>query len=275
MNALDAVAELERRKPEWKPWLAVIDHVVRETENTAWAAAVPEIGARTATGTPLLEKASIRLDRALLEQFVCQLQSGVAETAQVQAHVRRAALTAFEAALEGNHSALSRLANELGIDPDAFAARASLSPVPFLHACRATRTPRNTESWSEGYCPICGAWPAFAEVRGVERTRHLRCGRCGSGWQTSCLLCPYCATTDHDALQSLVVESSVPPSTIEACRRCNGYVKAFSMLQATPPASVMLTDLSTAELDFSAVRRGYRRPGGLGRALGVTLTASP
>jgi FdhE protein len=111
-------------------------------------------------------------------------------------------------------------------------------------------------------------------VRGVERARHLRCSRCGAGWQTSCLLCTYCATTDHDALQSLIVESSVPPSTIEVCKRCNGYVKALSVLQACPPASVVLTDLLTAELDFSVVGRGCHRPGGLGHSLDVRLAAS-
>ena len=274
MSALDALAELERRTPEWQPWLAVVAHVLREAENKAWAAAVPDIGDRTAAGAPLLAQAVIRIDRASLEPFVCRLQSGVADSVEAQARVRRAALTVFERALEADHAGLMRLASELGLDTDAFAARAALAPVPFLHACRAQWTARITEQWSEGYCPVCGAWPAFAEVRGVERTRHLRCGRCGCGWQTSCLLCPYCGTTDHDALQSLVVESSVPPSTIEVCKRCNGYVKAFSTLQASPPASVILTDLSTAELDFSVLRRGCHRTSGLGRSLAVTLTAA-
>jgi FdhE protein len=224
---------------------------------------------------PLLGQASIRLDRALLEKLVASLESGAAGTAQARAYTQRAALTVFEAALEGDHAGLVRLAGELGVDAEAFAARAALIPVPFLHACMTRLTPRIPESWSEGYCPICGAWPAFAEVRGIERTRQLRCGRCGSGWQTSCLLCPYCATRDHDALQSLIVEESAPPSTIDVCNRCRGYVKAFSTLQASPGAAVMLRDLSTAELDFSAAQRGYHRRGGIGHRLGVAVRSHP
>jgi FdhE protein len=274
MSALDTLADLEARKPEWRPWLAVVGHALHETQNRAWAAAVPDIAER-GTGVPLLGQAAIRLDLTLLEALVSKLERCVADAAQAQAYTRRAALTVFESALEGDHGALLRLAGELGLDAQPFAARAALVPVPFLHACMARWTPRVPESWSEGYCPICGAWPAFAELRGIERTRHLRCGRCGSGWQTSCLLCPYCATRYHDALQSLVVEESAPPSTIEVCKRCRGYVKAFSMLRASAPAAVMLRDLSTAELDFSAVERGYHRPGGLGHALGVTVRSHP
>jgi FdhE protein len=271
MSVPDPLADLEARKPEWRPWLAVVGHALRETENRAWAAAVPDVADSRTAGMPLLGQASIRLDRALLEKLVASLESGAAGTAQAQAYTQRAAPTVFESALEGDHAGLLRLADELGVDAEAFAARAALVPVPFLHACMTRLTPRIPASWSEGYCPICGAWPAFAEVRGIERTRHLRCGRCGSGWQTSHLLCPYCATTDHDALQSLIVEESAPPSTIDVCNRCRGYVKAFSMLQATPGAAVMLRDLSTAELDFSAAQRGYHRPGGLGHRLNVTV----
>ena len=38
------------------------------------------------------------------------------------------------------------------------------------------------EGWVEPFCPICGAWPALAEVRGIERSRYFRCLRCGAGW---------------------------------------------------------------------------------------------
>jgi hypothetical protein len=34
-------AELERRFPEWSPWLAVIDQVLREAADVKWEALVP------------------------------------------------------------------------------------------------------------------------------------------------------------------------------------------------------------------------------------------
>jgi formate dehydrogenase maturation protein FdhE len=76
---------------------------------------------------------------------------------------------------------------------------------------------------------------------------------------------------DHDALDSLVVEQGAPPSVIDACTRCRGYVKAFTTLQGTAPAQVMLEDLATAALDFCAAQRGYHRRAGLGRGLRATV----
>jgi len=59
---------------------------------------------------------------------------------------------------------------------------------------------RNMQSWGCGYCPTCGAWPVFAEQRGLEQRRYLRCGLCTSSWEVDRLLCPFCATRDHALL---------------------------------------------------------------------------
>jgi FdhE protein len=125
----------------------------------------------------------------------------------------------------------------------------------------------------EGYCPVCGAWPALAEVRGIERSRYLRCGRCGGQWQAHLLFCPYCGTTDHREQISLVPENS-SKSAIDACKRCLGYVKTFTTLQGSPPAKVILDDLASVELDVAAAAQGYKRPEGAGYSLNVTVTES-
>jgi FdhE protein len=187
---------------------------------------------------------------------------------------RDALLVLFERALNADEARLRTLAAEWGADPDAFAAAAALLPVPLLHACRSRWASRLPESFSGGHCPLCGAWPAFAEVRGIDRARYLRCARCGSGWRSTALWCPYCGMNDHRRFASLVVEQSTPPCVIDACTRCGGYVKAFTALAGAAPAQVMLDDLATAPVDFRAAQCGYHRPAGLGRALGVTVAPS-
>ena len=162
------------------------------------------------------------------------------------------------------------LAAGAGADPEAFHAVTALLPLPLLHACNRRWKP--SESWLEGYCPICGAWPAFAEIRGIERNRYFRCGGCGSEWQSHCLFCPYCAATDHNQLASLVPEQSGSRSVIDACNRCLGYLKAFTTLQGSPPARIILDDLATVELDCAAAERGYKRPPGAGYLLNVTVS---
>ena len=42
MSAPDAALNgLRRERPEWEPWLAVVDEIVREAGSPAWEAAVP------------------------------------------------------------------------------------------------------------------------------------------------------------------------------------------------------------------------------------------
>ena len=168
--------------------------------------------------------------------------------------------------------ALENIAAYLGADAEAFQAVTALLPVPLLHACNRRWASAKSVSWTEGYCPVCGAWPAFSEVRGIERSRYLRCGRCGSEWQARVLFCSYCGMTDHNELVSLVPEKSGSNSVIDTCKRCLGYVKTFTTLQGSPPAKILLDDLATAHLDVAALEQGYKRPEGTGYSLDITLT---
>src|SRR5438552_1345771 len=65
--------------------------------------------------------------------------------------------------------------------------------VELLRACGRQLQTHIPSGWSRGYCPVCGAWPVLAELRGLERTRCLRCGRCGVDWQRPWLACVYCS----------------------------------------------------------------------------------
>ena len=109
---------------------------------------------------------------------------------------------------------------------------------------------------------MCAAWPAFAEIRGIDRHRYLRCGRCGSEWPGEVLRCSFCQNHDHEQMATLVPDRQGTRGVIEACRRCHGYVKAFTTLQGTAPLAVMLEDLASVELDIAALDQGYARPEG-------------
>jgi FdhE protein len=153
----------------------------------------------------------------------------------------------------------------------ALRAVAALLPMPFLHACNRRWSAAMPQGWSECYCFVCGAWPGFAEVCGVERSRYLRCVRCGSAWQALVLMCAYCRTTDHQTLGSLVPERSDAKSALEVCNACHGYLKVFTTLSGTAADHVMIDDLASVELDLAAAERGYKRPPGTGYALRVTV----
>jgi FdhE protein len=129
------------------------------------------------------------------------------------------------------------------------------------------------ETDEHGYCPICGAWPALAEARGLERERRLRCTRCGGDWRTEWLRCPYCGVRDHLQLGALAPEGAVETRKAETCAACRRYVKTVTTLAATPADEVALQDLATLELDLAALTHGYEGPQGLGCAMNVRITA--
>ena len=277
-----AVLDLGRQYPEWQPWLTVIDEVLGEATDSKWEAFVPGLPESPETKVPLLAGATLALEATTIARWSEQLmraayRSGAPKMSTLNGVPQKGLNTVdlFKSSLCQNGKWLREFAIDLGVDADALQAVALLIPVPFLHACNRRWAPSIAESWTEGYCPVCGAWPAFAEVRGIERSRYLRCGRCGGAWQAKCLSCSYCGMTDHEELVSLVPEKSGSNAVIEACKRCLGYVKTFTTLQGSPPAKVMVDDLASVDLDIAALEQGYRRPEGAGYSLDVKVIHKP
>jgi FdhE protein len=279
MTAVDSgLQDLKRRHPEWEPWLAVVQEVLSETTNPLWDALVPSRTEPQQSQVPLLAGMTLNLElrsvRRLLDTLIrIAHRSGTPKMSTLEP-ARSAELelsNLFRASLCQDGNRLKEIASHIGADPEAFEAVAGLLPIPLLHACNRRWASSISASWVEGYCPLCGAWPAFAEVRGIERNRYFRCGRCGGEWQAQCLFCPYCGMTDHNELASLVPEKSGSNSVIEACKRCLGYVKTFTTLQGSQPTQVFLDDLASAYLDVAALDQGYKRPQGTGYSLDVVV----
>lgn len=271
-------ADLERRYPEWTPWLSVVETVLRQATDSQWDEFVPEPTEPQSHKVPRLAGATVSLPPAVIESWPRELlraacQSGAPKLSALdetkQARVN--SLDLFKFSLCQDWPRLREIAADLGVDADALQSVAALVAVPFLHACHRRWQSSIPPSWSEGYCPICGAWPAFAEVRGIERSRHLRCGRCGGNWLAQCLVCPYCGVTDHKDLITLVPEKSDSNMTIEACQRCRGYMKTFTTLRGSAPDKVLLDDLASVALDIAALQLDYQRPAEAGYVLEVKV----
>jgi FdhE protein len=270
--------ELARRHPEWKPWLAVIEEILQEAADPRWEALVPTHVDPQHGNAPLLARASLVVDEDSVRRVLDRLirigrRIGTAQMGTVERAVRAGVHVSnlFALALRHDADGLARIAAAINADPAGLHAIATLLPVPFLQACHRRWATAIDRNWSEGYCPLCGAWPALAEVRGIERSRYLRCGRCGAEWESHVLSCPYCRTTDHEELVTLVPENGQANAVVEACRRCRGYLKSLTRLQGSPPAGVHLDDLATVDLDIAALDQKYERPGGTGYPLTVTV----
>ena len=180
----------------------------------------------------------------------------------------------LEHSLNGDGAAIARAATAGDYDPTAFAQLLELALQPVLwEAAARCAALTDVDRWDRGYCPVCGSWPALAELVGAEKRRVLRCGRCGTWWSWLVLLCPYCGNDDHRSLGTLIPEDVRPtpasPASgesrskerIDVCERCHGYVKSIATFHSVPTSRVAAEDAATVHLDVGARERGYTRPG--------------
>jgi FdhE protein len=273
-----ALSNMRRQRPEWTPWLGVIEVILRESVPPAWDQSVPDQPDHR-SNAPRLAGATVAIDEAVVQRLFDRLirtaaRAGTSEMATLTrvADANPNAVALWHASLCHDSESVARITTTGIGDAAALQAVALLLPVPFLQACNRRWAASISDHWVEPFCPVCGAWPAFAEMRGIERTRHYRCGRCGSEWHARGLTCPFCATTDHHDLVSLVPESRGASAVVDACRRCLGYLKVFNRLQGCAPLAVGLEDLGGVALDIAALELGYHRPAGAGYPINVMFT---
>jgi FdhE protein len=276
---LDAAA---KRHPDSRAWLTLLTESLHELDRPVWGTVLPQPHPDRPVEAPLLAGATLAIDSTVVRHWVRRLLRQAAKAADLYpaplagtASRRFDFLPAFEAAVCLDEDRLAHLAKTAAADPQALAALLQLATIPLLQACGRCLAHRVPVDWSHGYCPVCGGWPTFAEVRGLERTHRWRCGRCGGDWGFALLRCPYCGEADHHHLGSLVAEGEFETYSVSTCMTCKGYVKARTTLQATPSYAVVLEDLATVEWDVVALERGYTRPVQPGYHFGVRFVEPP
>jgi len=280
---------IAQSQPETGPWLALIDAAITEAENPIWdeiATGITPPPDQPALA-PILSEATLPIasERAAnwVQRFLTLASQAGPEGEPLGEADRIAQLDVhdyLEAAINQDSSRLSGLAISLGVSADTLGALGQLLVMPLLHAARRRFLSVAPTDRGAGYCPICGAWPALAETRGLERARRLRCSRCGGDWGMAAFRCPYCANDDHRTQGSLFAEGESETRRAETCNACHGYLKSIATLRPYASDEVTLADLASIDLDLAAIERGFARPEAPALALAVTLrdetvTASP
>jgi FdhE protein len=270
--------------PAWRPWVRLLDLALSAADDPAWAEGVPEPSRDRSLGTPLLEGTEILVDarrvRGLLRMLLREASAdtgprsgGVPDDPTAAPRSRRLdAVGVLRAAIVQDGDAIEHAAVRAGVEPGPLSAVAQLAAIPVLRACAVRLRDRIPETWLQGYCPVCAAWPTLVEIRGLERNRRLRCARCSTDWPIPVLRCPFCSEIHHDKLHALLPEGSEQTRRVDVCDSCKGYIKGFSTLQSMPLRSLATTDLATIELDLVAQERGYARPSHVAYPLALTVT---
>ena len=262
--AQQRVAEVRRDHPEAEAWLELLEAALAESEEATWEAGVPAALADRPAKAPVLFRARLAVNARAAERWVRRIAGRQVDAGAL-----------LEAAVCQDDVRIEALAATAGAEPEALRVAAQMAAVPLLQACGRAFAPQLAPTWWEGYCPVCGAWPLLSELRGLERARRLRCGRCAADWRLAWLQCAYCGERRHERLGSLVSEGQVDGRKIEICTECRGYMKSVSTLEPLTPAGVLLTDLETVELDLVAREREWIRPDRPACALDVRIVGAP
>jgi FdhE protein len=272
------LSRLAARDPEWRTWIAVLETTVRVAAERGWDDPLsPLTDASSGRATPLLWGHEVRVDPDRVGQLLRSLAAILPASAGLDRYdpSPHEALELVAAALAQDWSAIGAIATRAGVPDGALATIVPLASWPLLQACGRRLGPYIPADWDHGYCPVCGAWPLLSELRGLERARRLRCGRCAADWPLPWLSCAYCGERRHERLGSLVSEGQLDGRKIETCTECRGYMKSVSTLEPLTPAGVLLADLETVELDLVAREREWIRPDEPGCALDVRIVGTP
>jgi len=111
------------------------------------------------------------------------------------------------------------------------------------------------EGWRRDYCPICGGNADFGFLDVERGSRWLVCSRCDAEWLFQRLQCPFCGTTDQNALSYFSDDEGL--YRLYVCEQCKHYLKTIDLRQAKSEVLIPLERLLTLDLDKQAKENGY------------------
>lgn len=113
------------------------------------------------------------------------------------------------------------------------------------------------DAWQQGYCPVCGSWPAIIEA--ANGSSILRCSFCALAWTLAEPGCIYCGDTGPTFVIS-APDPGRPDRRLETCGKCRSYVKAIDVDELSPFPLGAIGDLETMDLDVRTMKQGFQRP---------------
>jgi len=161
------------------------------------------------------------------------------------------------ASLSRNQDAIRQGAIHRGLAPDLVWLLAELATSPFAHALQRALLPAAAE-WNQGFCAMCGSWPALMEV--VDGHRILRCSFCAAAWERDEYSCTYCGESDQEKFRTAAPDPERIQRRLELCMSCQGYLKTVDVPSLSPFPLLAIYDMETMDLDLAAMEHRYSRP---------------
>jgi FdhE protein len=213
-------------------------------------------------GVPAFRSAPPSLDRAGLNAralAVCEaLRAENPSASPLHTALRRGRadlLAGWDAVRDGSPQAIEAQATASGLNPSLLGSVLRLALLPALARLAEALAPIRAEfPWSRGLCPNCGQEPVFAESRGLEQRRFLRCGLCAAEWPGDRFRCPFCGEINSHSLPYRFVEGEQNHYRLALCNGCGSSLKVVSTLVPISPPGLLVAELATIHLDLIAER---------------------
>jgi FdhE protein len=283
--AADRWADLLSLRPDLQPAVALQHELLRLVSDLAELidrGRLPRLSlpprylaAKLRRGVPALAGEPIPVPIAVLKPALVSLcgvlaAGGAGESAEhisaclIETRIDAGALLA--ASLKRDQAAIRAVATHQGLAPDLVWLVAELAVSPFVYVLQRSLFGKESTSpelhaaldaWAHGYCPMCGSWPALAEVAASRRV--LRCSFCALAWTPNEYACVYC----HEHGEKFVTaapDEERKDRRLEVCGACGAYLKTIDVPTLTPFPLLAIGDLETTNLDVAAMERGYGRP---------------
>ena len=164
----------------------------------------------------------------------------------------------FSALLVNNRQVFKDFANKYDISSLLLEMVTELIAVPYFELSAEFFAKKLSKfHWHEPFCPICGSQPAMAKINEQNHSKILWCRRCNATWQFYDKICPFCLN-DQIESQKFIFLSNRKPYRIEACDKCNNYLKAVDNLIFFDPGNFSVINIATYYLDILAKYYGYQ-----------------
>ena len=152
-----------------------------------------------------------------------------------------------------------KVMDELGLDQKIFSFLLHESMKPSIETgVKRLHEELDAENWTKGYCPVCGALPYLALLKGEGGKRYLLCSYCGYEWRIDRLLCPFCGNKEQPSLNYFYAEGE-ETYRMDTCDQCHQYIKTIDA-RNIEIIDLVLEDLATLHLDILASQKGFKKP---------------
>jgi len=273
MDTLDYIENVIKKRPAYKDVLTLYQKILEEQDKTkvngkniSYDIGSPEIiKEKLRNGFPLVIREKINIDFGSSVSLFSRLTKifekipATKDIEKIYSEDKEKLIELMQKVFLGDEESVATVSKEKGINTELllFLSKLSLQPLGRVLSKLFERYV-DQNLWLQGYCPICGAKPDIAEIRGEEGKKYLHCSFCGYVWLFKRLHCPFCGNSDHESLSYFYVEGE-EGYRIDVCEKCKKYIKTIDTRKLTERIILGLEDWCTIHLDIIAQNKGYLR----------------